>query len=123
MPSSLWVRYVYTHSARAHNATQRIKLDALHHSVCHDRLAHITNYVFAQGYLPAHVRPCVYWEAPCGRRLGEVAHVEELLGAGEGCSEAKALRLVIGTYNAYRSCLFLQANVCLYRRLRVPIFA
>ncbi|VDC01306.1 unnamed protein product [Peniophora sp. CBMAI 1063] len=87
--------YVYTHSARTHNATQRIKLDTLHHTICHDRLAHITNYVFAQGYLPAHVRSCVYWEAPYGRRLGEVAHVEELLGAGEGCSEAKALRLVI----------------------------
>lgn len=98
VPTTLWVRYVYTHSARAHAATQRIKLNTLHHTVCHERLAHITNYVFSQGYLPAHVRSCVYWEAPCGRRLGEVAHVEELLCAGDGSNEAKALRLVIGTF-------------------------
>ncbi|KAI0029847.1 hypothetical protein K488DRAFT_55477 [Vararia minispora EC-137] len=91
VPTALWVRYVYTHTPRAHTATQRIRLERTH-----EHLAHVTNDVFARGYLPARVRACVYWEAPCGRRVSEVASVCELLAAGEGTCEDRALRLIIG---------------------------
>ncbi|KAI0317618.1 hypothetical protein OF83DRAFT_1171823 [Amylostereum chailletii] len=91
MPPALWVRYIYKHTPRAHAATQRVKLTAHH-----ERLAHITNFVFAQGYLPSNVRPCVYWEGVDGGRLAESMNVREVLAAGEGISEEKSLRLVIG---------------------------
>lgn len=104
MPSAVWVRYVYKHTPRAHAATQRVKLAShvAHHAAGHnhhvspERLAHITNFIFAQGYLPANVRSCVYWEGICGRRLGESIGVHDLLMSGEGASEDKALRLIIG---------------------------
>jgi hypothetical protein len=97
VPNAIWVRYVYVHTPRAHAATQRIRLGA---AGCapHDHLAHITNHIFAHGYLPVRVRACVYWEAPDGRRVSEETHVRELLAAGEGVSEERALKLLIGAY-------------------------
>ncbi len=82
------------HTPRAHVATQRIRLDVPHLKV--DRLAHITNHIFAQGYLPANCRSLVHWKGICGKQIDENAKVEDLLSWGEGVSEEKALRLVIG---------------------------
>ncbi|TFY77796.1 hypothetical protein EWM64_g6217 [Hericium alpestre] len=83
----------HVHTPRAHVATQRIKLDAPHHKF--DRLAHVTNYIFAQGYLPANLRSLVYWRGICGKQIDENAKIEDLLSWGEGVSEDKSLRLII----------------------------
>ncbi|KAI0042042.1 hypothetical protein FA95DRAFT_1525797 [Auriscalpium vulgare] len=93
IPSAVWIKYVYLHTPRAHSATQRVRLDLPHAKF--ERLAHVTNYVFAQGYLPANMRSLVYWQGICGKQVDENAKVEEVLSWGEGVSEDKALRLII----------------------------
>ncbi|KAH8979238.1 hypothetical protein EDB92DRAFT_417763 [Lactarius akahatsu] len=94
IPAAVWVHYEYAHCTRHHTATQRIRLDAPHMKGC-ERLAHITNYIFAQGYLPCKVRSLVSWKGACGRHLEECARVEDVLSWGEGTCEHKPLRLVI----------------------------
>lgn len=74
--------------------TQRIKFAGLPRRF--EKLAHVTNYVFAQGFLPSKYRAVVHWQSPCGKRINECATVDEILVAGEGTSEEKSLRLVIG---------------------------
>ena len=93
-PTSLWFSYVYIHNPPAKIVTQRIKFDNLEKRF--ERLAHVTNYIFAQGFLPVKYRAVVHWEAPCGRRISEFAIVDEILVAEEGISEERPLRLVIG---------------------------
>jgi len=94
IPAAVWVHYEYVHCARPHTATQRIRLD-LPHMKCCERLAHITNYIFAQGYLPCRVRSLVSWKGTCGKHIEECAKVEDVLSWGEGVCEEKPLRLVI----------------------------
>jgi hypothetical protein len=99
-PAAVWVHYEYVHCAphaHAHHhrtATQRIRLDAAHMKSC-ERLAHITNYIFAQGYLPCKARSLVSWKGACGKHIEECARVEDVLSWGEGLCEEKPLRLVI----------------------------
>ena len=59
-------------------------------------LGHVTNYIFAQGYLPSKVRSLVSWKNACGKHIDESEKVEELLSRGEGTREEKPLRLVVG---------------------------
>jgi hypothetical protein len=96
IPLAIWVHYVYVHCGQEHTATQRIRLD-LPHFKC-ERLAHITNYIFAKGYLPGKARPLVCWKASCGKIVDECTKVEEVLSWGEGVTECKPLRLVIGEF-------------------------
>jgi len=51
IPAAVWVHYQYLHCTHPHATTWRIRLD-LPQMMCCERLAHITNYILAQGYLP-----------------------------------------------------------------------
>ncbi|KAH9080317.1 hypothetical protein EDB83DRAFT_2338604 [Lactarius deliciosus] len=94
-PAALWVHYEYARCARAaHSATQRIRLDLPHAKL--ERLGHVTNHIFAQGYLPSNLRSLVSWKGGCGRHVEESEKVEVLLSRGEGTCEEKPLRLVVG---------------------------
>jgi len=92
-PTALWFSYIYIHSPPDKVVTQRIKFDSLEKRF--ERLAHVTNFIFAQGFLPSRYRAVVRWETPCGRRISEFAIVDEILVADEGISEERPLRLVI----------------------------
>ena len=61
-----------------------------------ERLAHLTNYIFKQGYVAAKYRTTVHWEGLCGKKIEEGTFVEEVLEWGVGGCEDKPLRLVIG---------------------------
>ena len=92
---ALWVHYEYTRCARsAQTATQRVRLDLPHVKL--ECLGHVTNYIFAQGYLPCKVRSLVCWKNACGKHIEESEKVEELLCRGEGTREEKPLHLVVG---------------------------
>ncbi|KAK2465430.1 hypothetical protein APHAL10511_002784 [Amanita phalloides] len=93
LPTTLWFSYIYIHKPHAQIVTQRIKFAGLQKRF--EKIANVTNYVFAQGYLPHKYRSVVYWEAPCGKRISEAAIVDEILIAGDGISEGNPLRLVI----------------------------
>lgn len=94
-PTALWVHYEYKRCARpAQTATQRVRLDLPHVKL--ECLGHVTNYIFAQGYLPSKVRSLVSWKNACGKHIEESEKVEELLCRGEGTREEKPLRLVVG---------------------------
>ncbi|KAI9443397.1 hypothetical protein H4582DRAFT_2197168 [Lactarius indigo] len=95
IPTALWVHYEYTRCARpAHSTTQRIRLDLPHAKL--ECLGHVTNHIFAQGYLPCNVRSLVSWKDACGSHIEECEKVEVLLSRGEGTCEEKPLRLVVG---------------------------
>ncbi len=94
IPAAVWVHYEYLHCTHPHTATQRIRLD-LPQMKCCERLAHITNYIFAQEYLPCKARSMVSWKGACGKHIEESIKVEDVLSWGEGVCE-KPLRLVIG---------------------------
>jgi hypothetical protein len=99
VPVAIWVHYEYIrghHTGHTQTATQRIRLD-LPHFKC-ERLAHLTNHIFAKGYLPCHARSLVSWKAACGKHVEENAKVEDVLSWGEGVCEDKPLRLVIGKF-------------------------
>ncbi|KAF8799367.1 hypothetical protein BYT27DRAFT_7176440 [Phlegmacium glaucopus] len=95
MPTSFWFSYVYLHGhAASHPAViQRVKLNE--HPAKFERLAHITNYIFGQGFLAAKLRPVVHWEKACGARVEENVCVNILLMEGQATCEEKPLRLVI----------------------------
>lgn len=93
MPQAIWFSYIHPNNAAAPVVTQRIKF---HAQVKLEKLAHITNHVFGQGYLPANLRPFVRWEGVCGKVIHEHVSVSDLLTWGEGICEDKAIRLVIG---------------------------
>ena len=97
---------MYKHNPTAPVVTQRIKLPAYPTSttgcpvavpVKMERLAHLTNYIFSQGYVAAKYRTVVHWEGLCGKKIEEATSVEEVLGWGVGGCEEKPLKLVIGT--------------------------
>lgn len=94
-PTALWVHYEYTRSGRsAQTATQRVRLDLPHVKL--ECLGHVTNYIFAQGYLSCKVRTLVSWKNACGKHIEESEKVEDLLCRGEGTREDKPLRLLVG---------------------------
>ncbi|TDL22171.1 hypothetical protein BD410DRAFT_788881 [Rickenella mellea] len=93
VPPALWFSYVYKHNPTEHVVTQRVKLDAAEKRL--DILAHVTNHIFRNGFLPAHLRSKVYWQGKCGKVLEEHLCVEHVLGWGDGKSEETPLRLVI----------------------------
>ncbi|KAI6044707.1 hypothetical protein EDC04DRAFT_2560768 [Pisolithus marmoratus] len=95
-PSAVWFSYHYLHNPSASVVTQRIKLDALRTKF--ELIAHLTNHIFASGYLAPNLRTKVYWQGSCGRRIDEHEHLEHLLCAGDGISESACLRLVIGRF-------------------------
>jgi len=68
-----------------------------------ERLAHITNYIFGQGYLPCRVRSMVSWKGSCGKHIEECTKVEDVLSWGEGVCEEKPLRLLVGQCSQPRS--------------------
>ncbi|KDQ62702.1 hypothetical protein JAAARDRAFT_54605 [Jaapia argillacea MUCL 33604] len=90
---AIWFSYVYLHNPGPQVVSQRIKLDSPLHKF--DKLAHLTNHIFNQGYLPPKFRTLVHWEGVCGKKIEEHIAVEHLLCSGEGICEEKALRLVI----------------------------
>lgn len=94
IPPAIWFSYVYLHNPTAHIVTQRIKFD--HPEVKFEKLAHISNYIFNEGFLQAKLRSVVYWRGICGKRIEESVRVEDLLAWGEGISEEKPLQLIIG---------------------------
>ncbi|KAF9054824.1 hypothetical protein BJ165DRAFT_1337235 [Panaeolus papilionaceus] len=95
LPTALWFSYVYVHAPASHRVvTQRIKIHELPPKAC-DRLAHVTNHIFAMGWLPAKLRTVVHWQKSCGFKLEETACVKDLLIAGDGV-EGRCLKLVIG---------------------------
>jgi len=101
IPPVVWFSYHYA-SASPGTAVvkQRVKLEHLH-TACHSqfpKLAHLTNYIFNQGYLAKHLRSKVHWETTCGKNVGEHGDLLELVAAGEGVAEDKTLRLVIDDY-------------------------
>ncbi|KAF8272762.1 hypothetical protein EI94DRAFT_156161 [Lactarius quietus] len=93
-PTAVWVHYEYVHCTHHRTTTQRIRLDVAQMKSC-ERLAHITNYIFAQGYLPCKFRSLVSWKGPCGKHIEECARIEDVLSCGDGVCEEKPLRLVI----------------------------
>ena len=96
VPLAIWVHYEYLHSVHPHTATQRIRLD-LPEFKC-ERLAHITNYIFAKGYLPSNTRSLVSWKGASGKHIDESAKVDDVLTSGEGLLESKPVCLVIGNF-------------------------
>jgi len=92
MPPAIWFNYVYLHNAATPVVTQRVKFDA---QIKLEKLAHVTNHIFSQGYLPANLRAVVHWEGVCGKRIQECANIDDVLSWGEGVSEEKAIRLII----------------------------
>ncbi|KAF8158008.1 hypothetical protein B0H34DRAFT_438263 [Crassisporium funariophilum] len=92
LANTFWFTYVYLHGSKT-VVTQRVKLNELP-AKC-DRLAHITNHLFQQGFLAAKLRPVVHWQKACGVRVEEHACVRDILSAGEGTCEEKPLRLII----------------------------
>lgn len=97
VPPALWFTYHYTITGK-NGATQRVKLDALapFQAGFRPKLAHVTNHVFAQGFLAAHLRSRVHWEGVCGKPVAEHSDLFDLLCAGEGMCEEKPMKLVIG---------------------------
>ena len=75
VPAAIWVHYEYVHCARPHTTTQRIHLDQPQIKGC-AYLAYITNYIFAQGYLPCRARSMVSWKGSCGKHIEEGTKVE-----------------------------------------------
>ena len=96
IPTAVWVHYEYLHCGHPHTATQRFRLD-LPDFKC-ERLAHITNYIFAKGYLPCKARCLVSWKGASGKHVEENVKVEDVLSWGGGTCSEKPLRLVIGEY-------------------------
>ena len=94
IPTAIWVYYEYVQGGRSRTATQRIRLD-MPHIKC-ERLGHITNHIFAKGYLPSNARSLVSWKRACGKHVEESVKVEDVLSWGEGVCEEKPLRLAIG---------------------------
>ncbi|KAH7905451.1 hypothetical protein BJ138DRAFT_1164755 [Hygrophoropsis aurantiaca] len=92
-PPAVWFSYVYTSNTTGNVVTQRIRLD--NPATKFEMIAHLSNYVFSNGYLPAHLRTLVYWKGSCGRRIEEHERLEGLLIAGDGSSEVSPLQLVI----------------------------
>ena len=78
--------------------SQRIKLETLFakHVNANVKLAHVTNHIFSEGFLACKLRSKVYWEGVCGKRVEEHLDLVDLLTSGEGVSEEKTLRLIIG---------------------------
>jgi hypothetical protein len=95
IPTAIWVHYEYVNGVHPHSTTQRICLD-LPHFRCERRLTHLTNHIFAKGYLPYKARSLVSWKVARGKHVGENTKVEDVLSWGEGLCEEKPLRLVIG---------------------------
>lgn len=94
VPQVVWVHYEYVHGAHQVTATQRIRLDQPDFKC--ERLAHLTNHIFAKKYLPAKMRSFVSWKGACGKHIEECLKVEDVFTWGEGLCETKPLRLVVG---------------------------
>ncbi|KAH7925591.1 hypothetical protein BV22DRAFT_1088751 [Leucogyrophana mollusca] len=92
-PPAVWFSYVYTSNTIGTVVTQRVRLD--NPATKFDMVAHLSNHIFNNGYLPAHLRSVVYWQGSCGRKIEEHERLNGLLTAGDGSSEASPLRLVI----------------------------
>lgn len=94
IPTTLWFTYVYLHSHTSQPAaTQRIKLNE--YPAKFELLAHVSNYIFEQGFLVPKLRSAVHWEKSCGSRVGENVCVNTLLLEGQGTCEDKPLKLII----------------------------
>lgn len=84
---------MYPHNHGAPTVAQRVKLTAL--PIKMERLAHVTNHIFEQGFLVPRLRTAVHWQNVCGLKLEEHVRIEDILAWGEGTCEDKPLRLVV----------------------------
>lgn len=91
---AIYVHYEYLHDRHSPTSVQRISLDMPHTKFM--RLAHLTNYIFTEGYLPSKVRSAVSWRSASGKHIEENTKLEYVLSLGEGVSEDKPLCLAIG---------------------------
>lgn len=98
----MWISYVFLKCPNAHAAVQRIDLsEAADPCGKLERLAHVANFVFRKGFLPANVRSRVHWEDACKRHIEEHVCVKDVLCERDvGKNEDKPLRLVIGWNSA-----------------------
>jgi hypothetical protein len=96
IPLAIWVHYEYLHDRHSNTSVQRFRLDLPHTKL--ECLAHLTNHIFAKGYLPSNVRSAVSWKSTSGKHIEENASLDYVLSLGEGVSEDKPLRLVIGEF-------------------------
>ncbi|OJA14478.1 hypothetical protein AZE42_05293 [Rhizopogon vesiculosus] len=93
-PPHVWFSYIYTHKNAGTVVTQRVKLCPAPEAQL-EIIAHLTNHIFRNNYLPARYRTVVTWQGPCGRKIEEHEKLNDLLTVGEGLSETSPLRLVI----------------------------
>jgi len=111
IPPALWFSYHYVHNTSGNHVVQRVKLESLHaqHHICgpdihHSlKLAHLSNYIFKQGYLAPRLRSKVHWQGICGKLIEEHHDVFELLLRGEGATEEKAIKLIIDDHSCHCS--------------------
>jgi hypothetical protein len=94
IPTAIWVHYEYVNGVHPHTATQRFRIDSPDFKC--ERMTHLTDHIFAKGYLPCKARSLVSWKGACGKHVKENAQAEDVLSWGEGLCEEKPLRLVIG---------------------------
>lgn len=98
---AIYVHYEYLHDRDSQTYVQRIGLDMP--STKFMRLAHLTNYIFAEGYLPSKVRSAVSWRCASGKHIEKNTRLDYVLSLGGGVSEDKPLCLVIGKSHKIRS--------------------
>ncbi|GLB38667.1 putative MYND finger [Lyophyllum shimeji] len=98
VPTALWFTYVYRHGASAPAVAQRVKLAARESHGQMEMFAHLTNYIFKEGFLPAKLRPLVRWEDSRGAVIDESDKIQEVLKFEEGLCEEKPVRLVIDAH-------------------------
>ncbi|KAH9002795.1 hypothetical protein EDB86DRAFT_2800281, partial [Lactarius hatsudake] len=92
IPVAIWVHYEYLHDRHSHTSVQCIRLDLPRTKF--ERLAHLTDHIFAKGYLPNKVRSAVSWKRASGKHVAENVRIDDL--PSSSVSEDKPLRLVIG---------------------------
>ncbi|KXN80656.1 hypothetical protein AN958_08934 [Leucoagaricus sp. SymC.cos] len=93
MPTDFWITYYHVNTPEAKVSTQRVRLNQ---GIKFEHIAHLTNYVFNQGYLPSRYRPLVHWETQCGKKLAEDALVVDVWNRGFGVTYGKPIILIIG---------------------------
>jgi hypothetical protein len=85
---------VYLKNPGVQTTVQRIRTDDPRTKI--EKLAHVTNYIFDRGYLLPKFRSSIYWQTACGKTVKEDVSIMEALEFGEGSSEDRPLRLVVG---------------------------
>ncbi|KIL66747.1 hypothetical protein M378DRAFT_160224 [Amanita muscaria Koide BX008] len=93
IPSTLWFSYVFLNHPHSQVVVQRVKLAGV--EARFERLAHVTNHVFSQKFLPCKYRSVVHWECSGRKPINEFTLINDILATGQGVSEDKPVHLVI----------------------------